>query len=152
MGKIMVVVVVFVLLVAAIVVGAYFLYGKPKTTNSLIKTLKYNDIVFTAPNDAAHPFYIYASKNGQKIWEIGADSKPYGSASFSEIKDGITDMYVKNLRQGDLDAGADDYKEISNFVGKPALYIKETSASSPLSSWLIVEPVTGKKLGIIAFN
>jgi hypothetical protein len=115
------------------------------------KTLTYQGITFTAPNKPGRAFYVFAAKKGKTIWETGKHLATVEPPN-SPVKNEVVELVVKNVLEQDLDSGADNFQQMKACVGKPALYIKETSSSSPLPSWLILDIRTGAQIGIIAFN
>jgi hypothetical protein len=115
------------------------------------KTLTYRGITFTAPNAPGRAYYVFAVKDGKTLWETAKDIATPEPAN-APIKNEVLELAVKEVADHDLDQGADNYAQMKSYVGKPALYIKDASTSSPLPSWRIIDINTGASLGGIAFN
>jgi outer membrane protein assembly factor BamB len=129
---------------------SHALTAKP-SRGGAARTLTYQGITVTAPNQPDRAFYVFAKKNGKTLWETGKQAATPEPPN-SPIKNEVVELTVKNVQERDLDKGADNYSQLKAYIGKPALYIKETSSSSPLPSWLIVDISTGAQIGFIAFN
>jgi hypothetical protein len=114
-----------------------------------MQTLMYAAMTFAAPNTPEFPYQVISKKQGKTVWHIDD-----GAKETKTINGGIEKLEIKKVAESELDSGAENYKEMKQYVGKPALYIyyrKETVVNR-LPSWKIVDINTGKQIAFIAFN
>ena len=132
----------------------------PPTTDPSLKgvlsssgmvTLEYKGMIFEAPNELGTPYLVFAIKAEKIVWEIGKDIKAAKSPN-DPFKDQVTELSIRDVKENDLDIESVEFESLKSHIGKPALFITETSASSPLPTTIIVDVETGKTIWYLAVN
>jgi hypothetical protein len=151
-----------VIIIILLCVGGYILYKNNqgelitiKNNNKQIdmnaKTLTYNEITFTAPNNVGQSYYVTATNNGKILWEINKDIIT-GDQGNSPHQDEIVKLEIKNVKEDDLDTNSENFQQMKSYIGKPALWIEMSSARNPQTSWIFVDMQTGMTIGTMLLN
>ena len=86
-----------IIVLAAVAYGVYYTIGhKEQISSANIKKVSWNGVDYIAPNIIDNPGYVYAQKNGEKVWEVTLYNA-YSDTDF-QIESRLSEYKIRNMR------------------------------------------------------